>query len=289
MIDRFPTGDAAYADLVLPATTMFEIESYQEFDDRVELRQQILPPPGEARNDYLIFAELADRLGYGDRWPQTERGMVELALRDTGITYDELAASPNGIELPQPEQRYRKYETGELRADGEPGFNTPTGKLEITSEWFRSYGYEPLPVYTEPTEGPLAAPELAKRFPLVLNSGARTKSDFRSQHRNIQSLVDMQPWPLVHLHADDAAARGIADGDEVDVVTPRGSVRFRARVSTDIVRGAVEANMRRRSARARGVAPGERQRPHRPGQLRPDLGLPGLQGAALRGRARGQW
>ena len=73
------------------------------------------------------------------------------------------AASPNGVELPQPEQRYRKYETGELRADGAPGFNTPTGRLEITSEWFRSYGYEPLPVYTEPTEGPLAAPELANR------------------------------------------------------------------------------------------------------------------------------
>jgi anaerobic selenocysteine-containing dehydrogenase len=243
VIDRFPTGDAAYADLVLPATTMFEIESYQEFDDRVELRRKILPPPGEARNDYLIFAELADRLGYGDRWPQTERGMVELALQGTGISYDELAASPDGVELRQPEQRYRKYLTGELRADGAPGFNTPTGKLEITSEWFRSHGYEPLPVYTEPTEGPLAAPELARRFPLVLNSGARTKSDFRSQHHNIKSLVDLQPWPLVHLHADDAEARGIADGDDVDVVTPRGSVRFRARVSTDIVRGAVEANM----------------------------------------------
>lgn len=243
VIDRFPTGDAAYADLVLPATTMFEIESYQEFDNRVELRQRVLPPPGEARNDYLIFAELADRLGYGDRWPQTERGMVELALQGTGISYDELAASPDGVELHQPEQGYRKYLTGELRADGAPGFNTPTGKLEITSEWFRSHGYEPLPVYTEPTEGPLAAPELHKRFPLVLNSGARTKSDFRSQHHNIKSLVDLQPWPLVHLHADDAGVRGIADGDDVDVVTPRGSVRFRARVSTDIVRGAVEANM----------------------------------------------
>jgi anaerobic selenocysteine-containing dehydrogenase len=243
VIDRFPTGDAAYADLVLPATTMFEIESYQEFDNRVELRQRVLPPPGEARNDYLIFAQLADRLGYGDRWPQTERGMVELALQGTGISYDELAASPDGVELRQPEQRYRKYLTGELRADGAPGFNTPTGKLEITSEWFRSHGYEPLPVYTEPTEGPLAAPELATRFPLVLNSGARTKSDFRSQHHNIKSLVDLQPWPLVHLHVDDAQPRGIADGDDVDVVTPRGSVRFRARVSTDIVRGAVEANM----------------------------------------------
>jgi anaerobic selenocysteine-containing dehydrogenase len=243
VVDRFPTGDAAYADIVLPATTMFEIESYQEYPGRVELRRRVLDPPGEARNDALIWAELARHLGYGDRWPQTERGMVELALQGTGITYDELAASEDGIALPVPPRRYRKYETGELRADGRPGFNTPTGKLEITSEWFRSHGYDVLPVYTEPIEGPLAAPELAETFPLVFNSGARTKSDFRSQHRNIPSLVGMQPAPLVHLHADDAAARGIADGDEVEVVSPRGSVRFRARVTADIVRGAVEANM----------------------------------------------
>jgi len=242
-IDRFPTADAAYADLVLPATTMFEIESYQEYDGRVELRRRVLEPVGEARNDYLIFAELAARLGYGERWPQTERAMVELALQGTGITYEELAASPDGIELPQPPRRFRKYETGDLRPDGRPGFNTPTGRIEITSEWFRSRGYEPLPVYTEPTEGPLAAPELARRYPLVLNSGARTKSDFRSQHHNIASLVGLQPRPLVHLHTADAASRGIADGDEVEVSTPRGRVRFQARVTEDIVRGAVEANM----------------------------------------------
>ena len=242
-IDRFPTADAAYADLVLPATTMFEIESYQEHHGHVELRRRVIEPVGEARNDYLIFAELAARLGYGERWPQTERGMVELALEGTGIGYDELAASPTGIELPQPPLRYRKYETGGLRPDGRPGFNTPTGRFEIASEWLRSHGYEPLPVYTEPTEGPLASPELARRYPLVLNTGARTKADFRSQHHNIPSLVAMQPWPLVHLHPADAAARGIADGDEVDVVTPRGRVRFKAHVTEDIVRGAVEANM----------------------------------------------
>jgi anaerobic selenocysteine-containing dehydrogenase len=222
---------------------MFEIESYQEYDGRVELRRRVLEPVGEARNDYLIFAELAARLGYGERWPQTERAMVELALQGTGITYEELAASPDGIELPQPPRRFRKYETGDLRPDGRPGFNTPTGRFEITSEWFRSRGYEPLPVYTEPTEGPLAAPELARRYPLVLNSGARTKSDFRSQHHNIASLVGLQPRPLVHLHTADAASRGIADGDEVEVSTPRGRVRFQARVTEEIVRGAVEANM----------------------------------------------
>jgi anaerobic selenocysteine-containing dehydrogenase len=242
-IDRFPTADAAYADLMLPATTMFEIESYQEHDGRVELRRRVIEPVGEARNDYLIFAELAARLGYGERWPQTERGMVELALEGTGISYQELAASRDGVELPEPPRRYRKYETGGLRPDGQPGFNTPSGRFEIASEWFRSHSHEPLPVYTEPTEGPLSAPGPARDYPLVLTSGARTKSDFRSQHRNIASLVAMQPWPLVHLHTADAAARDITDGDEVDVVTARGRVRFKASLTEDIVRGAVEANM----------------------------------------------
>ncbi len=93
-IDRFPTADAAYADLVLPATTMFEIESYMEYGGRVELRRRVVEPVGEARNDYLVFAELASRLGYGERWPQTERAMIELALEGTGITYDQLACEP---------------------------------------------------------------------------------------------------------------------------------------------------------------------------------------------------
>ena len=243
VVDRFPTADAAFADIVLPATTMFEIESYQEFPGRVELRRRLIDPPGEARNDHLIFAKLAEHLGYGELWPQTERGMVEAALAGTGITYQELAASPDGVELTQPATRYRKYETGELRADGQPGFDTPSGKLEITSEWFRSFGYEPLPVYTEPKEGPIASPEVAASYPLVFSSGARTRSSFRSQHYNIKSLVRLQPAPLVHIHSDDAAARGITDGDPVDVVSPRGRVRFTARVSANIVPGAVEANM----------------------------------------------
>ncbi|MFN8188608.1 MAG: molybdopterin-dependent oxidoreductase [Gaiellales bacterium] len=243
VIDRFPTADAAYADLLLPATTMFEIESYQEYDGSVQLRRRLLDPVGESRDDFLIFAELAERLGYGDRWPRTTVEKVETALQGTGLTYADLAASEGPVALPATEQRYRKWETGELRGDGAPGFNTPTGKLELTSEWFRAHGHEPLPRYSEPGEGPVGAPELAERFPLVLNTGARTQAEFRSQHRNIPSLVGLSPAPLVNLHAEDAAARGIDDGDAVDVITARGRVPFTARVSRDIVRGAVEVNM----------------------------------------------
>jgi anaerobic selenocysteine-containing dehydrogenase len=242
-INRFPTADMEYADLVLPATTMFEIESYVLHDNHVQLRRRLIAPRGEARNDYLIFAELARRLGYGDRWPQSEEALIRKMLAGTGISIEDLEANPAGIALPQPQMRYRKYETGDLRADRRPGFETPTGRFEIASEWLRAHGYEALPVYTEPREGPISTPGLAQSFPLVFNSGARTQTAFRSQHYNIASLAGQQPKPLVHIHPADAAQRNIRDGDPVFVVSPRGRVPYWANVTPDIVAGVVEANM----------------------------------------------
>ncbi len=248
IVNRFPTADAQFADLILPAATPFESTSYQFHDDWAQLRSQVIEPLGESRSDYQIFAELADRLGYGDRWPRTDEAKIRRGLEGTGITLEQLEANPAGVPLPIFPMRYRKYETGELRQDGRPGFETPTGKFEFTSEWLRDYGYEPLPVYTEPEEGPLAATGLATTklvatYPLVFNSGARMQSTFRSQHLNIDSLRKMQPKPLVWLHPDDARVRGIEDGDEVMVKSPRGEVRFWARVTEDIVSGVIEANM----------------------------------------------
>ncbi|MDH3229469.1 MAG: molybdopterin-dependent oxidoreductase [Alphaproteobacteria bacterium] len=243
VIERFPTADMAYADLVLPAATMFEIESYMIHDGYIQRRAPVIAPLGEARSDYVIYAGLAQRLGYGHLWPQTEAAMVETALEGTGVTRAMLIDRPEGMALPVPEMQYRKYAAGLLRADGKPGFATPTGRFEIASEWLRAYGYDALPVYNEPSEGPLASPHTARRYPLVFNSGARTQSAFRSQHHNIPSLAALQPDPLVHMHPDDAAVRGIADGDAVVVTSPRGRVPFRARVTENILPGVVEANM----------------------------------------------
>jgi anaerobic selenocysteine-containing dehydrogenase len=243
VLNRFPTADSRYADLLLPATTMFEIESYMIYDGHVQLRQRVIEPLGEARNDYLVYAELARRLGYGHLWPQTEAEMIENALDEVPFSIEELRAHPAGLPFEVPTMQYHKHENGQLRKDGKPGFETPTGKFEIASEWFREHGYDPLPIYAQVKEGPLAAPDVARAYPLVFNSGARTQFGFRSQHRNIPSLVAQHPSPNVTLHRSDAIARGIEDGDEVNVTTLRGRVPFQARVTEDIVPGVVEVNM----------------------------------------------
>ena len=242
-IDRQLTADSAYADIVLPATTMFEIESYMVYGPIFRLRDRMVEPVGEARNDYLIMAELAERLGYGHLFPQTEQELVERALEGSGYTVEDVRANGGSVKLPTPMMEYRKWQKGRLRPDGQPGFDTPTGKFELLSTILEDQGYEPLPKYTEPTEGPSGSPDLAADYPLVFNSGARPHTDFRSQHHGIRGLTKDNPEPTVTLNTVDAGERGIEAGDLVEVRTPRGAVPFRAVVTDDIVRGAVECNM----------------------------------------------
>ncbi len=242
-IDRKLTADAAYADYVLPATTMFEITSYMTYGPLFRIREKVIEPVGEARNDYLIMAELANRLGYGHLYPQTEEALLEHVLEGSGFTLKEVREAGGTVKLANSMMEYRKWEKGGLRPDGKPGFDTPSGKFEIASLILEEEGYESLPKYTEPVEGPLGSPELAGRYPLVFNSGARRQSYFRSQHQGVPSLAADHPEPLVEMNPADAGPRGIGSGDLVEVSTPRGAVRFRAVVTEDIVAGTIECDM----------------------------------------------
>ena len=114
-IDRQLTADAAFADLVLPATTMFEIDSYMTYGPVFRLREKAIPPVGEARNDYLIMAELARRLGYGGQFPQSEDDMIRFALEGSGYTLEEVVAAGGSVRLASPIMEYRKWRTGHLR------------------------------------------------------------------------------------------------------------------------------------------------------------------------------
>jgi len=242
-IDRQMTADAAYADILLPATTMFEINSYMTYGPIFRLRERMIKPVGEARNDYLIMAELANRLGYGHLYPQSEEEMIRLALEGSGFSLEDVRAAGGSVQIDTPVMEYKKWEKGKLRSDGRPGFDTPTGKFEIRSTILEEYGYESLPKYTEPVEGPVASPMTAKRYPLVFNSGARPHTDFRSQHHGVKALAQENPEPQMYMNIIDARDRGIRTGDLVNVKTPRGSVIFRANITSRIVQGAIECNM----------------------------------------------
>jgi anaerobic selenocysteine-containing dehydrogenase len=243
VIDRFPTNEALYADVVLPATTMFEITSYKRYPGHLAFRGAVIPPVGEAKNDYVILAELARALGYGERYPQSEEAMLEFVFAQSPDLLEQLKSRPEGISTPRPPMVYEKYKTGLLRRDRKPGFETPSGKFEVSSQLLKKYGYEPLPMYDEPSEGPLRAPEVTRDFPLILTTGTRTQSAFRSQHLNIPGLLKLQDRPNILIHPEDAEKRGIQNGNRVWVKTRRGKVAFYAKVTDRIVKGVIEANM----------------------------------------------
>ncbi len=241
-IDRQMTADAAYADIVLPACTYYETESYMTYGSVFKIREQMIEPVGEARSDFFIMAELARRLGYGHLYPQTPREMFDYVLKGSGFTIDEIRARGGMVSVDTSMMQYKKWEKGLLRKDGNPGFDTPSGKFEIASSILEEFGYDPLPVYTEPAEGPLSRPDLLDAFPLVFNSGGRMRTSFHTQHHGIKSLNKERPEPAVTISALDAQARGIADGDKVVISTPRGSLTMRAMVSENIAPGCIDAN-----------------------------------------------
>jgi anaerobic selenocysteine-containing dehydrogenase len=243
VIDRFLTNEALYADVVLPATTMFEITSYKGYPGHLSYRDRVVPPVGEAKNDTLILVELAKALGHGDCYPQSEEAVLEFAFKKSPVTVEQLKSKPEGVSIVSPPMVYEKYKTGHLRKDGKPGFEAPSGKFEISSNLLRKYGYEPLPVYKEPSEGPIGSPELAEKFPLVLTTGTRIQSAFRSQHLNIPGLLRLQDKPNILIHPEDAEPRKIQNGDRVWLKTKRGKVPFYAKVTDQIRKGIIEANM----------------------------------------------
>ena len=132
---------------------------------------------------------------------------------------------PGNIAVLKGQKEYRKHE--------KDGFSTPSGKVELYSSKLKDWGFDPLPTYHEPPETPLSAPELVKEYPLVFTSWK--EGVFRhSCGRQITSLRDTHPEPVVWLHPDTAGKQGIADGDSVYIETKRGRIRQKALLTRDI-------------------------------------------------------
>jgi anaerobic selenocysteine-containing dehydrogenase len=234
--DLFMTPTAALADIVLPVASCFEREALKigfeisaEAQSRVQLRQAIVAPPGEARSDTDVIFDLAARLGLGDHfWNGDVDAAYRQQLGPSGITLDQLRAEPAGLQKPLTTQHI-KYAASDDK--GNPrGFPTPSRKIEFWSETFLDHGYSAMPDFVEPPIGPVARPDLAASFPLILTC-AKPSLFCQTQHRALPSLRKRALHPEIELNPATAAARGIKNGDWVDVRTPAGGMQARARFS----------------------------------------------------------
>ncbi len=236
-IDLQLTCDAAYADLVLPATTAFEQSSYCYYGNAIRYRKQLIDPVGQAKPSYQILTELAESLGYGDQFPRHPDQILTDILAESGYTMEDLIqADRQTISLSSEPMTYRKWEKGLLREDGQPGFETPSGKFEIRSTILEQFGYDGLPKYEESDETPVSSPDLHRRFPLILGTGP-FKPDMKSCLRAIPSFIEKYPYPAVQINTEDAKARKVKSGDVVIIKTVRGQVTMRAFVSDSIMPG----------------------------------------------------
>src|SRR5262249_26205091 len=226
--DMFMTPSAALADVVLPVASSFEREALRigfeidaEAQSLVQLRPAVVPPPGAALAHMDVVFRLAMRLGFADQfWNGDVDAAYRHQLAPSGVTLERLRDNPQGIRVPL-KARYAKYATLDAKANA-IGFATPSRKVEFWSETLREHGHSPQPDFIEPRVGPVNAPHLAKRFPLVLTC-AKPTLFLQSQLRALPSLRKRAIAPEVELHPETATARGIAEGSWVQISTPAGS------------------------------------------------------------------
>ncbi len=228
------------ADVVLPAATFFEKEGYVSNNNASQPGQlgAIIPciePEGECRADLEIMLELHRRL-----YPNSQKpGWASSAdfitgqlskMRGVDATYEDLCEHVVG----QYEIEYKKYEKGLLRSDGSPGFNTPTGRIELYSTVLQRLGDDPLPYYLEPKFSKVSRPDLAEEYPLTVTTGARRFTSFHSENRQISRLRQIHRWPTALVNPVTAKEHGIEDGAWIFVENQLGRVKMKAQVSPTV-------------------------------------------------------
>ncbi|MGE0452029.1 MAG: molybdopterin-dependent oxidoreductase [Vicinamibacteria bacterium] len=234
--ELFQTDTADYADVVLPATTTLEHYDLHKAYGHLylSLSRPAIAPLGEAKPNTELFRLLAARMGLDDPClresdEQLARGAIDwTAPQLRGIDFSRLERETSvRLSLPEPWAPF-----------AEGGFPTPSGKCELRSAELEAQGIDPVAGYVPPHESPRSDPERARRYPLAFISPPA--------HHFLNSTFSAQPVfvrresePFLTLHPEDAAARGIRDGQQVRTFNDRGSFLSTARVSTAARQGVV--------------------------------------------------
>ena len=240
VLDLFNTPTvSAFADIVLPVTMFPERNGVKSFGwDRLQTINKAVEPPGECKSDMEINLLVGRRFN-AEAWPwKNEQEIYDAMLRSWDMTFEELREKGPVY----PNIAYRRYERGLLRRDKQPGFNTPTGKIELHSTLLEHFGYDPLPKYEEPSISPISTPELAKEYPLTLITGGRLPIFFSSEHRQVGGgMREIIPAPIIEIHPETAKTLDVSDGDWVWIENHHGKCRMKAKLTHTVKRDLVHA------------------------------------------------
>jgi formate dehydrogenase major subunit len=211
--DIFLTETAEFADVVLPATSFMEKDgTYTNTDRRVQIGRKALDPPGQARPDWEIVCDIANRIGLSMEYGSVSEvfdEMVALSPAYAGLEWGNLG--PAGKLYPNPDP---EHSDGTVVLFGE-SFATDDGKAHLVpAEW--------MPAKELPDE----------EFPFILNTGRLLEHwHTGSMTRRSFALDAIQPAAMVFIGVEDAVQLGIADGDFVRVTSRRGSIELAAKLS----------------------------------------------------------
>lgn len=248
--EQFMTPTARFADVVLPACTQFEtwgLEDGWKYGDEVILMPKILEPLPETKSDYAICAEVAERLGIGEKYTEgrDEKQWVEWMIdvyRQTRFpdlpSLDELLKKNLGVWARPVTDPAVAFE--DFRRDPERyPLPTPSGKIEIFSARLHQLGkpaeIPAVPRYIQEWESPFG--EEAKKYPLQA-IGHHYLARVHSTHHNNDWLREAFPQ-RVFINPVDAEERGIKTGQLVKVFNERGALLLPCRLTLKIRPGVV--------------------------------------------------
>jgi anaerobic dimethyl sulfoxide reductase subunit A len=243
--DHFMTPSARFADVLLPGDHSLErndIGFPWSGEKYIVFGNKVVDPPFEAKSDYWWVSQVAERLGIGQQFTEgktqedwLKQIVAEARIADPGFpTYDQLSQAGFYREDPVPYVAFQN----EISDPAKYPFKTPSAKIEIFSKTLYDMnhpGIPGVPKYIKAWEGP--EDPLARKYPLQC-IGPHFK-------RRTHSTFDASPWleeadpQVMWISSQDAAVRGIEDGDRVKVFNHRGALMIAARVTKRIRPGVV--------------------------------------------------
>lgn len=227
--DRFLTPTARYCDVILPVTNFLERDDIIRGGGNFVLySNKVYDPIPDVKNDYEIFCLLAERMGFGKEYTEgrTMEGWLRKFVEDSDVP-DYEAFKQSGIYLGEDQQRTA---CSEFIADPVKNpLNTPSGRIQISSETYARTGDSSYPVYKPAL--------LSERYPLRMIT-PKSRYRINSTNYNIAWFREREEQAL-WIHPDDAAERGIAEGEKVMVSSPQGALHIEAHVTDDMMKGVV--------------------------------------------------